>query len=175
MKHFLLIVILAFSQIGFSQGNKCNCLVKLTEREFKLRTTLKSYGAEDYYKIKPKTGQKFSTHVVIKDSAGLWYIKPYIKEEAGAKIVTVKKSAQILCLVVQFNSLDSIPLYSEANKDSKILKYIRKAKYPTTTSDVINGFDANDHWFAGCGSDFVKINVGGSISGWIKKENYLQN
>jgi hypothetical protein len=175
MKNILLLAFLILSNCNFSQDNKCDCIVKLTERELKLRNALKNQGAEDYYKIKPKPGQKFSSHKVIKDSADLWYLKPYVNDVPGLKVITVRKTSQILCLVIQFNGLDSIPLYAEPKKDSNIIKYVCKVKYATTEAEKTQGFDANDHWFAGCKFDYVKINISGATSGWIRKENYLNN
>lgn len=173
MKNILLLIILVLSNRAFTQDNKCDCVVKLTEREFKLRTALRSVGADDYHKIKPKSGKKFSVHKVVKDSADSWYVKPYFNETPEAKTIPVKKCAQILCLVIQFNGADSIPMYAEPNKDAKIIKYVRKSKLTTTEADKTQGFDADDHWFAGCKSNWVKINISGATSGWIRKENYL--
>lgn len=175
MRFYFLFILFAFGLKGLSQTS-CNCIVKLTERELKLRNALQVEGANDYYKIKPQAPKKFSTHKIIKDSAAFWIVKPYITERSGSKPLSVHKSSQILCTIIQFNGADSIPLYEEPRKDSRIIKYIRdRSKQPVTDRDRENGFDNNDHWFAGCKGDFVKLNISGAFSGWIAKENFLSD
>lgn len=162
----LFYLVIFFSALNLSaqkEDDKCDCIVVfgyLNDPTFKVQKE-----AEPFL---PKKGKKIAVHEVIKDSAAWWFIKPHVYDSLsnGSAIKVMKKNLHISSKIV-FNGEDSIPLFSEPNKNSKIIEYLPKEGIKSKTLG-----DFREHfWFMGCKNGYVKIMA--KQSGWIRKENYV--
>lgn len=167
-----LIILFVFGVLN-SQTNKCNCAVKQYKDKLDLGLIgqgIVTYTSEkpppEYLVLYPLKGTENTYHKVVYDSASIWRIQPHIRNNAKTGITEIKKLPTTFALLLNFNSLDSIPVYTEANKSSKILYYLkadRKSKEVQTS------------WLVGCKSGFAKILIMTYPlqTGWIPEENYL--
>ncbi len=172
MKKNFLILFLIIPAFTWAQKSDCDCIVKLYEPQLmvQLNVAKKISGTtipDKYAPIQVKKGLKYAIHKVIKDSAQFWVMNPYFRDNAGKQIrFIMDKLPSTFIVEVQFNKFDSVPLFTEANEKSKIVKYIHNKKMES----------GNDYWLTRCSKDFVKITSfekGMVFQGWIKKENYL--
>jgi len=171
-KKILIFNLIICVNIGFSQSKICDCIVKIEPA--KLYISLHELGLlwndeipKEYQPLLPlKTGTT-AYHKIIKDSAAFWFIQPHPREpKSKYSTVQSKKLPTTFLVRIQFNGKDSIPVYTEANEKSKIMRYIKRGKENT---------EDNDYWFVGCKPGFVKLKFIEQTmpSGWISKENYL--
>ena len=181
-KTVITLILLNFSLI-YAQNNTCDCVVKLLDYQLKVKANLKNKIPEGYYKLKPKGDNKYSYHIIVKDSSSFWVFKPYNNDTSKKEIVKVNKLAGVICINIPFNHIDSIPIYTEPNKDSPIIKYIYKDSRTLTYTDKMIGYELNDQWFSACKKDWVKITTASgkndknkySATGWVNKQHYLTN
>ncbi len=160
-----------FLNVGlFSQSYKCDCIIKLVDRDLKMKAWEKNKEVKDYLKL-PATNEKYTLYQIVKDSSIFWFIKTN-STEPSKQIMRVKKVANLLNVTVQFNGSDSIPIYSEPKDGSKIVGYYNKSKDGLSAMEKENGYEITDCWFKGCKNGYVKIDAP-KYTGWIKKENYL--
>ena len=164
MQKAILLYFLFLSQLVFSQNHNCDCLVRygfFYDAKKPVEKVMKPFV--------PKTGQPFAFHTVVKDSGAWWWIKPHVND-LGAKdtVIAIKKSSNIQLLSeILFNGADSIPVFEEAKKGSKVLFYLHYDKGQTGSKPEY----MNYQWFMGCRNGYVKIL--GNVSGWVRKENYV--
>jgi hypothetical protein len=150
MTKTLIILFFILTNFSFAQQQNCDCTVKVSKGELGLKLFTNGVTKElevpkNYQPLLPKAGQTFAKHQVIKDTAALWFIK----SGSDQTILKTKKLATTFLVTLQFKNSDSIPVFSEPDKKSKILTYVK------SESKLAAG--QNEYWFAGCKKDFVKI------------------
>ena len=172
MKHLALIVFALSINFAVAQNKNCDCVVRIEpiELEISLRNLglmVNSEIPKEYQQLLPLKKDIPAYHKIIKDSAAFWFIQPHPREPKDkSTTLKTKKLATTFLVTIQFNGKDSIPVYTEADEKSKIMRYIKRGKEKN---------NENDHWFAGCKPGFVKIKFIelNMPSGWINKEYYL--
>lgn len=171
MKAFIFSFFFIFTKIIYGQQNTCNCVVRLTERDFKLQSNIskESIGGYEKLRITSKKGNEW--YKVVKDTLAFWHVMPIIGDSVSFHKVEVKKIPQIFLLPINFGVHDSIPLLAEPKNNAKILRYVFKKEF-------IKESDMNNHyWFSGCKNEFAKVLVyqEGEWRGWIERKFYYSN
>lgn len=166
---FLLLVKIIFVS---AQNKTCDCLVKTAEQSLEVQLLLKNIKLKDnpapkpYLYLYPEKGATEAYHKIIKDSAAYWTIQPQVRSKNKYVAFQMEKIPSGFLTMINFNSADSIPVYAEADKKSKVIHYIKKSS---------NSNEQTPYWFMGCKPGFAKIKLleKQSQTGWLTKENYL--
>jgi len=162
IKKTFIIIFILLTKIVISQENNCDCVVR-----FGFARVQKKAFSKEVKPLLPKAGNKFAFHEVIKDSATYLTYKPHIFDSVpGTTIRLIKQSLPIMSEIL-FNGADSIPLYKDPNKDSKVLLYIHKEGNNSKTPPDFRNYT----WFLGCKNGFIRIMD--KQNGWIRSENYV--
>lgn len=168
--------IIAFSFLNFfiasAQNKTCDCLVKTAEQSLEVHLLLKNIKLKDnpapkpYLYLYPEKGATEAYHKIIKDSAAYWTIQPQVRSKNKYVAFQMEKIPSGFLTMINFNSADSIPVYAEADKKSKVIHYIKKSS---------NSNEQTPYWFMGCKPGFAKIKLleKQSQTGWLTKEKYL--
>lgn len=171
---FILFSLLSFCFVS-AQTKTCDCVVKTAEQSLEVHLLLKNIkqkkpatAPKPYLYLYPETEDTEAFHKIIKDSSAYWTIQPQIRSKNKYSAFQMEKIPTGFLTVINFNNSDSIPVYSEADKKSKIIHYIKRQK---------NVDEQAPYWFVGCKPGFVKIKLleKQSQSGWISKENYAHD
>ena len=158
---FILFIVL--SKTILSQENKCDCIVR--DGFF---YNPKTEVEKEVLPLLPKKGKKFAIHEVIKDSAAWWFIKPHVYDSASnGKVLKFKKQHVSVLSEIVFNGDDSIPVFAEPIKGSKILFYRHKEGDQSKSTPEYRNYA----WFMGCKNGFIRILD--KQNAWIRKENYI--
>lgn len=170
----ILIFSLVISDV-LSQNKQCDCVVKTAEQSLEVHLLLKNIklkkpavAPKPYLFLYPETEGANAFHKIVKDSSTYWTIQPQIRSKNKYSAFQMEKIPSGFLTVINFNNSDSIPVYSEADKKSKIIHYIKRSK---------NTDEQAPYWFVGCKPGFAKIKLieKQSQSGWISKENYTHD
>lgn len=171
---FILFTLLSFCFVS-AQTKTCDCVVKTAEQSLEVHLLLKNIklkkpalAPKPYLYLYPETEGAEAFHKIIKDSATHWTIQPQIRSKNKYSAFQMEKIPTGFLTVINFNNSDSIPVFSDADKKSKIIHYIQRPK---------NVNEQTPYWFVGCKPGFAKIKLLEikSQSGWISKENYAHD
>lgn len=156
-----------------AQNKSCDCVVKTAEQSLEVHLLLKNIKQKNpaaapkpYLYLYPEKGSAEAYHKIIKDSAGYWTVQPQIRSKSKYAAFPMEKIPTGFLTVINYNQADSIPVFAEADKKSKVIHYIKTPP---------NKNEQAPYWFVGCKPGFAKIKLleKQSQSGWIAKENYF--
>lgn len=156
-----------------AQNKNCDCYVKTDK--YTLDTKLLIHNLKEkppataskpYLYLYPEKDQTQAIHKIVSDSATNWIIQPHIYYKNKYHLINTKKLIATFYIPIQFNNTDSIPVFAEPDKKSKVIHYIKSP---------INKKEEITRCFIACKPSFAKIKLfeKQSQSGWISKENYL--
>lgn len=149
----------------FIDEKPCDCKVKVIEHE--LRHVLNQHHGEvsgNYNLLLSKNGEVYKEFIFIRDSSNYWFFKTIDSNKSSA-IFKVKKVRH--AVRIQINIKDSIPIYFEPNKKSKVREYVKKPK-------ILIKNDIYEFYLLGCSNGFVRVeSINGSLKpGWISEKYY---
>lgn len=171
-KYFFIVYLFLSFCFATAQNKTCDCLVKTAEQSLEVHLLLKNIKLKDspapkpYLYLYPEKGNSDAYHKIIKDSSTYWAIQPQVRSKNKYVAFQMEKIPTGFLTQINFNKADSIPVYAEADKKSKVIHYIKKPS---------NNNEQAPYWFIGCKPGFAKIKLleKQSQTGWLTKENYL--